>query len=140
MGLFHLFEQHAADLLLWLLNATSYSKEIKLKEVTDWLNTEAGVDVEKFGGWSTIEELRLVANTVKHAEGNSAIQLRRPRPELFIHPAKREGSAAVKPIKSRIRKPLFGEDLYLTPDDFSRYTEAIVAFWTELVDALSQHP
>jgi hypothetical protein len=140
VGLFHLFEQHAADLRLRLLNAGSYRKEIKLREVTDWLKAEAVVEVETFGSWSTVRELRLVANTIKHAEGNSAAQLRRIRPELFIHPSKREGSAAVKPVGLRIRKPLFGEDLYLTPGDFSRYTEGIVAFWTELAHALSRHP
>ena len=33
-----------------------------------------------------MDELRLVANTVKHAEGISAEKLRNIRPQLFQHP------------------------------------------------------
>jgi hypothetical protein len=141
VGLFHLFEQHFADLRLQILEAHTYSKEIDRKEVEDWLKADASIDVTAFTTWPVIEELRLVANTIKHAEGNSAKDLRVRRPDLFIHPSKREGGACQgTPFQSRVRKPLFGEDLYLTTDDFSRYVEGVIAFWTDLADAMANQP
>ena len=124
VGLFHLFEQHFTDLRLEVLEAHTYSKEIKLKEVVDWLKTDVSIDVTAFTTWPVIDELRLVANTIKHAEGGSATAVRSRRPDLFIHPSKREeGDYSATSLQSRVRKPLFGEDLYLTTDDFSRYSE-----------------
>jgi hypothetical protein len=38
---------------------------------------------------------------------------------------------------TRVRKPLFGQDIYVMPEDFDRYHAGSVAFWTELADALS---
>jgi len=137
VGLSHLFEQHAADLALRLLETDSHDDEIKLRKVIEWLKTELSVDVEAFASWPTIKELRLVANTVKHAQGDSAVRLRLVRPDLFIHPSRREGGEAPE-HNSRVRKPLFGEDLYLTPDDFSRYAQGAIDFWSELAEALAK--
>jgi hypothetical protein len=138
VGLFHLFEQHMADLPLYLLDAHSYGEEVKLKEVTKLLKAEASIDVEAFLSWPLILELRLIANTVKHGEGKSAAKLRRSHPELFIHPSQRERKQDSLLSHSRVRKPLFGEDLYITPDDFSRYAEGIIVFWTELAEAMAR--
>ena len=139
-GLFHLFEQHAADLPLQILEVHTYSKEVKLREVTDWLKADISIDVKAFTTWSVINELQLVANTIKHAEGGSATALRGCRPDLFIHPVDREGGGGLTtPFQSRVRKPLFGEDLYLATDDFSRYAEGVVTFWTELADEMEKH-
>jgi hypothetical protein len=136
--LFHLFEQHAAELRLRALRG--HPKEISLKHVIQWLKKDAGVDLETFGNWDTIyDELRLVANAVKHAEGKSAAQLRLKRPELLMHPKEREGLARKNLIRFPVRKPLFGEDLYITPGDFCRYAEAVVGFWSELAGVLGQH-
>ncbi len=140
VGLFHLYEQHMADLPLQLLEAHTYSAEIKPMDVRAWLKVEALVDVEGFTSWPVIQELRLVANTMKHAEGGSAAALLQSRPELFVRPSRREGSKVHDPGHSRIRKPMFGEDLYLTPSDFSRYAEGIQTFWSELAEAMAQHP
>jgi hypothetical protein len=140
VGLFHLFEQHFADLPLQILDAHKYGKEIKLKEVADWLKADASLDVTAFTTWPVIDELRLVANTVKHAEGGSATVLRGRRPGLFIHPVERKGGGSTAtPFQCRVRKPLFGEDLYLTIDDFSRYVEGVITFWSELADAMEKY-
>jgi hypothetical protein len=139
VGLFHLFEQHFTDLPLEILEAYSYDDPIKLKEVIEWLKAEVSIDVTVFPVWSTIDELRLVANTIKHAEGGSAKDLRSRRPDLFIRPAERKNIIKpATPFKSRIRKPLFGEDLYLTMDDFLRYGEGVIAFWAELADNMEK--
>jgi hypothetical protein len=139
MGLFHLFEQQMADLPLELLQNYSYGKEITLQEVIAWLRCEMSVDITTFTTWRIVaEELRLVANTIKHAEGDSATKLREIRADLFVHPAKREDQSAVVQVGLRIRKPLFGEDVYLTVVDFSRYSDAIVRFWSDLASALAR--
>jgi len=140
VGLFHLFEQHVADLFLEIFEVHTYRKEVKLKEVADWLKADVSIDVTAFKTWPVVDELRLVANTIKHAEGGSARALRGCRPDLFIPPADRErGGGPTIPFQSRVRKPLFGEDLYLTTDDFSRYVEGVITFWSELADAMAKH-
>jgi len=136
-GFFHLFEQHAAELQVLVLRG--HPKEISLKDVTRWLKKDAGVDVATLGNWDTIyNDLRLVANAVKHAEGRSTAQLRLKRPELFIHPRERQGLMRTTSIRLPVRKPLFGEDLYIAPSDFCGYSKAVVGFWTELAELLGQ--
>jgi hypothetical protein len=115
LGIFHLFEQHAADFPLRVYDNYSYESAIELEEVTAWLKEEMSVNPKAFLSWKTIAELKLVANTVKHAEGGAAKKLRRSRPN---------------------RRPLLGEDIYITPDEFLQYASATIAFWIELADAV----
>jgi len=97
-----------------------------------------GIDVKTFASWPLIEELRLVANTVKHAEGDSAADLHSRRPELFIAPQVADlpflGSKAV----ARVFQPVMGEDLYVSVDDIRRYANAVEQFWSELSDAMAR--
>jgi len=66
---------------------------------------EDGIDIESFRSYRKIRELKLVVNTVKHAEGWAAKELRKIRPDLFISPG------------STLFKPLFGEDFFVRPED-----------------------
>jgi hypothetical protein len=130
LGLFHLHEQHAGEFLLWLRNEETSREEVKFTDLANWLWTECGIVVERFANWPTVNELRLAANAIKHAEGASASELRQRQPDLFIHPSRRGSKeSAISDVKLRLRKPLFGEDLYLTPDDFGRYSSAVVGLW-----------
>lgn len=45
-----------------------------------------GIDVTEFKSWERINELRLVANVTKHAEGWAAEDLRKVNPSLFRNP------------------------------------------------------
>lgn len=137
LGLFHLHEQHAADFLLWLRNEDFSRAEVKFADLANWLETEGRIDVRRFANWATVDDLRLAANAIKHAEGGSASELRKRQPDLFVHPSRRGSEeSAISGVKLRLRKPLFGEDLYFTPDDFGRYSSAVVGLWGELADAL----
>src|SRR5262245_19466365 len=49
--------------------------------------------------WSTLDELRLVANTVKHANGHKCAELKSRRPDQF-HPLGRVGGESVR--RSRV--------------------------------------
>ena len=97
-----------------------------------------GINIKSFASWPLIDELRLVANTVKHAEGDSASDLHSRRPELFIAPSVAGlpflGS---KPV-ARVFQPLMGEDLYVSLNDIKRYANAVEQFWSELADAMSR--
>jgi hypothetical protein len=140
LGLFHLFEQHAADLPLRVYNNYNHDGPIALEDVTAWLKDEVSVNVKGFRSWQLIKELQLVANTIKHGEGGAAKRLRRFRRDLFIHPKYRSESKREKRnrMPRRIRKPLLGEDVFITPEEFEKYAGAAIGFWSELADAVAK--
>lgn len=98
-----------------------------------------GLDITRLPSWVRIEELKLIANTVKHADGESAERLRVVRPELFEMD---RATNAVNPMghayPRRVYHPMSGEDLYLTLGDLCMYGRAAIAFWDEFADALAQ--
>ena len=125
-GLFHQFEQHVCCLL-----AVSYPKwkpPRKVKEPLDHLKQvlkAGGVSPESFQSWTDIQELRLIANTVKHGVGPSSRDLEEKRPELF--------SEAFRESKSvHALRPLSGIGLNLTESDLRNFGSALSGFWKEL--------
>jgi len=140
VGLYHLFEQHLQNLPLIICDLNGYKNEMNAKKVAKrWLKEFFNIDVDEFNSWKIIdEEIRNVSNTFKHAEGKSAKELRIKKPDLFIHPNMREnGGDNESQNNHRIRKPLFGEDLYLTEVDFTYYVSVIKDFWNELAGKFS---
>jgi hypothetical protein len=98
---------------------------------------DSGIEVETFANWGAIDELRHVANAVKHADGSSAEWLRDHCPETFTPPLVR--GQAQPFIQNPIRwpfQPMSGQDLYVTTDDIERYFRAAEGFWREFEDAL----
>lgn len=73
--------------------------------------------------------MRLVANTAKHAEGDSAECLNQSRPDLFKPPDLPQDFP-----RSRIHvdRPLAGRDLYVTPEELRLYFDALEHFWSDL--------
>ena len=63
---------------------------IKWEEAKKRLLSVYGIKIEAFHSWNKINELRLVANTAKHADGTSCEELKRLRPEHFTYPALKE--------------------------------------------------
>ena len=56
------------------------------------------------------------------------------RPDLFVYPSLR---GKVDPTKTlRVEATLFGQDFFVTKEEFEGYHRGSVAFWTELADAL----
>ena len=82
-ALYHLTEQHLIDVPLQILN---YDDRHNLRPdgAVVWFKNALALDLLSLPTWSLIEELRLVANVVKHGEGDSAAKLRKIRPELFV--------------------------------------------------------
>ena len=59
--------------------------EVEILKSEEFIKRLVAVDikVKTFGSWAEIDELRNLANAVKHAEGKSAECLRSLRPEIF---------------------------------------------------------
>ena len=57
---------------------------IKWRPAKDRLIKYYGIDIEKFSSWAKVNELRLLANAVKHADGDSCTELKGLRPDLFV--------------------------------------------------------
>ncbi|MCW3609148.1 hypothetical protein [Burkholderia cenocepacia] len=101
---------------------------------------DKGIDIAKLPTWSQLDQLRVVANTVKHADGDSADIVKAQRPELF-DPARANGESAAAPFRitaPTVYRPMSGEDLYLTVADIKAYGAAAIRFWDEFADAMER--
>ena len=131
-GLYHLFEQqllfyHRRELLIPTEeNRLAFLKGSKTHE----LLAANGIDITFFTSWARLDELRLLANAVKHADGQSCAQLRVQRPDLFCSPISVETGFPF--VRSVVYQPLAGEGIYLNEVEFKRYVEDVKAFWSEL--------
>ena len=140
-GLYHAFEQqllyfHREELLPY--SHQHDAAQLKVSKVKEQL-AERGIGLASFRAWGLVEELRLLANAVKHAEGESAAQLRLARPDLFEEPRLQGLGLDVTPEISRpIYLPMIGDDIFVTVDDLMRYRDALIEFWRELGDALCE--
>ncbi len=132
-GLFHLFEQ----------TSTSFGRAWKrgdckkLEHFLDWLRDAIGVDARGQTFWSTVHELHMVANVIKHGEGWSADELRKINPRLFDFPGTHGFMAGLH--HSPVAAPLAGGDLFVTEEDYVRYVDAVVALWTWLGEQLNRN-
>ncbi|WP_252836615.1 hypothetical protein [Burkholderia glumae] len=98
---------------------------------------DIGFDITQLSTWSTIDQLRILANTVKHADGGAGDQLKARRPEFFApQHAKTEMVAMPFRYTRSVYRPMSGEDLYLTMADLRSYGRAAIDFWDEFADAL----
>lgn len=140
-GLYHAFEQqllyfHREELLP---NGQQHDKGRLKVSIAREMLAARGVELTSFKSWPLVDELRLVANTVKHAEGDSADQLRGRRPDLFEDPRlKKSGLKGLSPSSRPIYLPMVGEDLFVDVGDLTRYRDALVQFWRELGVALGE--
>ncbi len=123
-GLYHLFEQHMLLLLRRQILSHGEENEPKLMSLPvlwDRLNS-LGIEVESFKNWPKVnDELRPLANAVKHAEGRSATELVERRPDLFTHPFTRDGGEKPPQPPPRVFLPLAGQDLFVLTRDFEDY-------------------
>jgi hypothetical protein len=134
--LHHLFEQQLCFFLrknfLWEPRGGENLLDVIIERLGG-----CGVDCKGLDGRPKLGELRLVANTVKHAEGRSSRELSVLRPDLFEAPdLKGLGLQAGRPTAKRVSLPLAGQDLYATPGDLASYFDAVARFWKELAAAL----
>ena len=135
-GVWHLFVQ---QLLFFhrkeLLDQEDENKPglLTLKKVKECFEKQ-GIQLERLNSWAKLMELRRVANAVKHADGESATELKTLRPGLFTSPMTL--GPVIKCDRTPIFTPLAGEGIYVSVEDFNSYIAAIKAFWSELREAV----
>jgi hypothetical protein len=130
-GLYHLFEQQLVVFTRTMMQSVAVPGS--MPGVFSLLNEQLGIDIGSlYPMASRLDQLRLIANVVKHAEGRSAETLRGIRPEIFEHPAVRTAWLAGG-VKSRlVSEPLAGEGVYVTRADYEAYTADVDGFWLAL--------
>ncbi len=166
VGLFHLFEQHLCEFYLLLerdkeCDPTIHQTRKRLEE--EWQRKEneggakkerelkldfhkaknelkkLGFDAENFCDWGLIVELRLLANCVKHGEGNSCKKLSQCRPDLFVRPLPSNVEEEIKPGKEQfVTTPLSGQGVYFTIKEFEQEAAVLKRFWLDAARRIRQ--
>lgn len=133
--LYHAFEQQG--MFFHRKNVLNYNEENdpKLFTIPKFKRRlqHLGIKIDDLASWQKIEELRLVANTVKHAEGGSSHKLRDIRSDLFKDPNMSDISMYSAPP---IFQPLFGDGLYLSLMEIEDYRDHLVRFWQVLANEM----
>ncbi len=129
-GLFHLFEQQAAH---FCRPPSKFAVAKPGRSPVEDLKCSllaAGIKVERFKSWPMVDDLRLLANTVKHGDGQSEVELRKRKPALFR--TKFDAlDGGMGPLYTNLR-PMLGEGLELNDGHFTAYADALTAFWLEI--------
>ena len=134
---YHLFEQQIIFFLRREVLHPSKRNDTKLMRVSVFREQllKNGIDIFLFQSWNKIEELRVVSNSIKHAEGTSASKLRQIRPDMFNHPTLRNHPEMqnMRGENYPIYMPMAGDDVFVLQNDLSVYKNALVDFWNELI-------
>jgi hypothetical protein len=139
LGLFHLLEQQVAGLCHDGAFIVDPPEGGLRSELPDWYSKQFGLDLRSLSSWSLINELRVVANVTKHAEGSAARELRALRPALFIPSCFSEPHPELVQFTRPMSSPLAGDDLYVTPEILQEYGEAAVRFLSEIEVHFQEH-
>jgi len=140
-GLFHLAEQQLAALSRDASFSGILLKDSKMEKVADWYLAHLHLDFKTLTSWAMMNELRLVANAVKHGEGSAEKQLRSMRAELFSNPAHAEfyKEVGVEPLMGPVVAPLSGEDLFVSEKLLHLYAQAAESFFAEIAEHFKVH-
>jgi hypothetical protein len=140
-GLFHLLEQQLTDLCRDGAFDTAPPDDTQLSKITAWFRSNFHLDLSKLPAWSKIEQLRLLANSVKHGEGNSAAKLRVVRPDIFQDPQIRDYFPDILYLSTSqgVHLPLAGEDIFVTTQVFEEFSQAANAFVEEIAEYFDSH-
>lgn len=117
----------------WLRRETAFAASraelakiegVKLEDVAAFLKRHSW-DISKASWYDDLAELRLVANTVKHARGKAANTLFGTRRSLFYPFNRMEPDEFISSYEPD------GADLVIEVEDFERYAAALERFWIE---------
>ena len=145
-GLFHLVEQQLAK----LSHDASFlgcegPKGTDLGNVAAWYKSRFRLDLHGLPSWGLIDELRLVANTVKHGEGASSRKLKDRRPEIFRSTVFADYGDDDVELQDKLyleettRAPLAGEGFFVSEALLKEYAEGADRFFIEIADHFAAH-
>ena len=139
-ALYHSFEQQVLFMLRREILHPSQENIVSFLKIQTFKDEllKYRVDIEKFSSWPIIEELRLVSNSIKHAEGKSSEMLRQINHGIFINPILKKYNMGFHSTSPRLYMPLAGDDIYVQIKDLKKYRDAISAFWSEYISELSK--
>lgn len=102
-------------------NALSFSDAKKIFELHD-------VRFEEIASWNKVREMRLLVNTIKHGDGESARKLRKIRPDYF------ELDIIIRTDTLELAGTVLLDSysLMVEEQDFRSYVEATDTFWDEM--------
>lgn len=137
----HLFEQQMATLLRFEIRHPAHENDplpnggalAGLFSAT--VEKMGAIDVSGLRGWSTAHVVRLTANTIKHADGKSADELRQLRPDLFATGTDFDGKPTV-PAPTIHGMPAFGDEIRISDQQLDDFFRDLIAFWESLADAV----
>lgn len=140
-GLFHLLEQQLANLCRDCAFEMPPPRDTKLSEVATWYRNNFNLNLSNLSAWPKIQQLRLLANSVKHGEGTSTEELRAIRPDLFQNPDLREFAQDFPVIYTAqsVRLPLAGEDIFVTTEVFSEFIAAANSLFADIAEYFIAH-
>lgn len=137
VGLFHLLEQLLAELCEDRPFEAPQLSDTKLDVVAKWYVLHFELDFSRLPAWQKVDQLRLLANTVKHGQGMSAKQLRKVRQDLFQEPSLRELLPQHQKLYTTrtVRLPMAGKSIFVTTTAFIEFNDAVSSF----VDQVAAH-
>ncbi|MCU5026589.1 hypothetical protein OB988_29715 [Bacillus cereus] len=88
------------------------------------------VDIETLTCWDKVNELRLLANVIKHGPGVSAEDLLKIRPDIF------DSSHVSTNLLDLYQTTLNHVVINISDQDYKTYANALIDFWGELPDRM----
>jgi len=136
--LYHLVEQHLLVFHRKQLLKTWEKQNLKLISTKELLKRLKiyHIDIRTFSSWDIVEEIGLVNNVVRHAEGASGGKLKQTRPDLFQSPELKGRLSSNNIPESGIYLPMAGEDIYVSLDDIEKYKTGLILFVEEFIYAI----
>jgi hypothetical protein len=140
--MYQLWEQQVRKFLFEEISRTHKMYDKKNNEITFKSFCARGIDeiketflefnynLETLTVWPDIDELRLLANVIKHGDGRSASQLEQLKPRFFKSQV--SSSNLLELYKSTLTEIVLNID----ESDFLRYGDALIRFWDELPERL----
>jgi len=122
--LYHLFEQQLFMISKKIIYGFNHTGRDAMQKIINCLDSKN----IKLESWSKIKELKFVANTIKHAEGNSLDKLRGLRPDLFIK--------SCGTVVSEVSIPLFRNEIEISHEDLKTYRDEIIHFWNDFFEKI----
>lgn len=136
--LYHTWEQQLLNFhRREVLHPNEHDPKLLSLKVLDKRLSSKGLKLQALRCWPAIDELKHVANTVKHADGHSAEIAKYQYPALFQNPALDDPDLPKFNHRARVYSPLSGEDIFVRESDLLRYSAALVSFWSEFAHALA---